>query len=116
MDLTNVHNNESFFYIKLLDRPLDIRAIPRASKGLRLPYILTREEVIRLFASCKKLRDKAILMTIYSAGLRISEVSALNISDIGNAKMQLFIRGAKGDIRYSDVETTFQIQEHPYLQ
>lgn len=94
----NAHNSIlRFLYSFALDRPLDVRAIPCAPKGLRLPDILTREEVVSLFAACKKLRDKAILMTVYSAGLRVSEVSALNVSDIDSAKMQLFIRGAKGD-------------------
>jgi site-specific recombinase XerD len=95
-----VNNHNSilrFLYSFALDCPLDIRAIPRAPKGLRLPDILTREEIVNLFAACKKLRDKAILMTTYSAGLRISEVSALNVADIDSAKMQFFIRGAKGD-------------------
>lgn len=46
--------------------------------------------------ACDNLRDKCILMTLYGAGLRISEVAALKVSDIDSNKMQLFIRNAKG--------------------
>ena len=42
------------------------------------------------------MRDKCILMTLYGAGLRVSEVTSLKVSDIHSNKMQLFIRNAKG--------------------
>ncbi len=35
-------------------------------------------------------------MTLYGAGLRLSEVASLKVSDIDSSKMQLFIRNAKG--------------------
>jgi site-specific recombinase XerD len=44
----------------------------------RLPQILTREEVARLFAHCRDVRSRTLLMTKYAAGLRLSEVCALH--------------------------------------
>lgn len=50
-----------------------------------------------LFNACDNLRDRCILMTLYGAGLRVSEVAALKVSDIDSNKMQLLIRNAKGN-------------------
>ena len=85
-----------FLYSYILDINLDIRKIPRHRKHRKLPAIFTQEELQSLFNACDNLRDKCILMTLYGAGLRISEVVALKVSDIDSQKMQLFIRNAKG--------------------
>lgn len=65
-------------------------------KQRKFPDILTQGEIQTLFNACDNLRDKCILMTIYGAGLRLSEVASLKVSDIQSHKMQLFIRNAKG--------------------
>jgi len=75
---------------------LNTRQIPRHRKPRKLPDILTQEEIQALFNACDNLRDKCILMTLYGAGLRLSEVASLKVSDIHSDKMQLFIRNAKG--------------------
>lgn len=85
-----------FLYNNILDINLEIRKIPRHRKHRKLPAIFTQEELQSLFNACDNLRDKCILMTLYGAGLRISEVAALKVSDIDSNKMQLFIRNAKG--------------------
>ena len=79
-----------------LDINLNIKQIPRHRKQRKFPDILTQEEIRTLFNACDNLRDKCILMTIYGAGLRLSEVASLKVSDIQSHKMQLFIRNAKG--------------------
>ena len=85
-----------FLYSKTLDINLDVRKIPRHRKQRKLPAIFTKEELRTLFNACDNLRDKCILMTLYGAGLRISEVASLKVADIDSQKMQLFIRNAKG--------------------
>ena len=85
-----------FLYNNILDINLEIRKIPRHRKHRKLPAIFTQEELQSLFNACDNLRDKCILMTLYGAGLRLSEVAALKVSDIDSQKMQLFIRNAKG--------------------
>ncbi|NMG68280.1 tyrosine-type recombinase/integrase, partial [Azoarcus indigens] len=50
--------------------------IPMAKVPKRLPQVLTREEVARLFACSRSLRSRTLLMTKYAAGLRLSEVCA----------------------------------------
>ncbi|EHQ88934.1 tyrosine-type recombinase/integrase [Desulfosporosinus youngiae] len=85
-----------FLYGVTLDINLNIKQIPRHRKQRKFPDILTQQEIQTLFKACDNLRDKCILMTIYGAGLRLSEVASLKVSDIHSQKMQLFIRNAKG--------------------
>lgn len=85
-----------FLYGVTLNASLNPRQIPRHRKPHKLPDILTKEEIQTLFNACDNLRDKCILMTLYGAGLRLSEVASLKVSDIQSDKMQLFIRNAKG--------------------
>lgn len=94
----NTYNSAlRFLYGKTLDINLDIKKIPRHRKQRKYPEILTKEEIQTLFNVCNNLRDKCILMTIYGAGLRLSEVANLKVSDIDSQKMQLLIRNAKGN-------------------
>jgi site-specific recombinase XerD len=67
---------------------------PRHEK--KLPTVLSVEEVSRAIQSVKNIKHKAIIMVIYSGGLRISEVINLKIKDIDTKRMQIFVRNAKG--------------------
>lgn len=73
-------------------------AIPMARVPRRLPKVLTREEVGRLLAHARNLRDRTLLETTYAAGLRLSEVCALELADIESApeRMCLKVRQGKG--------------------
>ncbi|MGH4118959.1 tyrosine-type recombinase/integrase [Clostridium sp.] len=91
-----------FFYAKVLHRKLDLEQLPRAKERRRLPAILSPEEMNDIFNATHNIKYKAIFMTIYSAGLRISEVCNLKVSDIDSKNMQIFIREGKGNKnRYS---------------
>ncbi len=85
-----------FLYNVTLNSPVNGNQIPCHHKQRRFPDILTRDEITALFNACDNLRDKCMLMTMYSAGLRLSEVSFLKVTDIDSAKMQIFIRNGKG--------------------
>lgn len=85
-----------FLYGVTLGVNLNCKQIPRHRKKRKFPDILTQEEIQSIFAACDNLRDKCILMTIYGAGLRLSEVACLKVSDIDSSKMQLLIRDGKG--------------------
>lgn len=86
-----------FFYTRVLDRQWNIDKLPRAKERRRLPIILAPEEVKAIFDATHNLKHKAILMTIYSGGLRISEVCNLKIADIDSKSMQILIRQGKGN-------------------
>ena len=87
-----------FLYRRVLGRPEAGFDLPMAKVPKRLPQILSREEVARLIDSARTLRARTLLMTTYAAGLRVSEVCALQVGDIESAadRMCLKVRQGKG--------------------
>jgi site-specific recombinase XerD len=85
-----------FFYTKTLNRNWNMDKIPRTKEPRRLPAILSPQEVKSIFDATENLKHKTILMTIYSAGLRVSEACNLKITDIDSKNMQILIRQGKG--------------------
>lgn len=91
-----------FFYHETLGREEFNFDVPRARAPQKLPQILSREEIERLFAGASLFKHRMLLMTTYAAGLRVSEVCALKISDIDSQRMMLRIEQGKGQKdRYS---------------
>ena len=74
----------------------ELKAVPRPKRERRLPVVLSREEVQRLFAVVTNLKHKALLMVAYDAGLRLSEILNLRIEDIDSGRMVIGIRQSKG--------------------
>jgi integrase/recombinase XerD len=70
--------------------------IPMAKVPKRLPQVLSREEVRRVFANCRDLRARTVLETTYAAGLRVSEVCALQLADIESAPDRMCIKVCQG--------------------
>lgn len=70
--------------------------IIRPRRDKQLPVILSRKEINSIIDATKNIKHKAILMVIYSGGLRISEVIKLRIRDIDSERMQIRIRQGKG--------------------
>jgi integrase/recombinase XerD len=67
-------------------------------KTQRLPRVLTRDEVARLLREPKgtaplALRDRALLEVMYASGLRVSEVTGLELADIDLDEGMLCARG-----------------------
>jgi len=89
-------NAIKFYYEKVLEREHITVKIDRPKIQKQLPQVLSEEEVITLIGSIDNLKHKCIIMMIYSAGLRLSEVVNLKVSDIDSKRMLVFIRSAKG--------------------
>lgn len=89
-------NAIKFYYEKILGREKQYYELHRPKKEHRLPKVLSKNEIKRIFDSCTNMKHKCILMLIYSAGLRRSELIELKISDIDSERMVITIRGAKG--------------------
>ncbi|WKU18568.1 tyrosine-type recombinase/integrase [Advenella alkanexedens] len=70
--------------------------LPIRKKEKTLPVVMSEEETIRVLRAIENVKHKAILMTIYSAGLRISECINLKIKDIDSKRMQIRIEQSKG--------------------
>jgi integrase/recombinase XerD len=87
----------NFFYFTTLGLNGTDFSIPPRRTPVSLPNILSHEELLRLFSvESHNLLNQTILMTTYSAGLRISEVIRLKIKDIDSNRMMVFVHKGKG--------------------
>ena len=85
-----------FLYAVTLGRPEMSGLIPRPRVVDYLPDILSTQEIERLIGAARSPKHRAILMTSYAVGLRVSEVASLRIADIDAARKTIRIRNAKG--------------------
>ncbi len=85
-----------FFSLKTLDwDALRLNVPPRKGRA-QLPQVLSLEELERLFMRPKNPKHRALLMTTYAAGLRVSEVTRLTCSDIERERMLIRVEQGKG--------------------
>jgi integrase/recombinase XerD len=85
-----------FLYKITLRRPWNDDDIPMPKRPLKLPIVLSPEEVVRFLACVASTKHRAILTTIYASGLRVSEAVALRPADIDSARMVLRVDQGKG--------------------
>lgn len=91
-----------FFYTQTLRWDAMQLGIPSMRSKSKLPEILSFEEIERLLKCACDLKHRAVLMTTYGAGLRVSEVVNLRIADIDSKRMTIKVRQGKGNKdRYS---------------
>ncbi len=102
-----INGSLKFFYTKILKINWNNDMFPRMKEGKKLPVVLSKSEVKAILDATDNLKHKAILMTIYGAGLRISEAAKLKGLDIDSNNMQIVIRQGKGKKdRYSLLSKT----------
>ncbi len=89
-------NSIKFYYEQVLKKPRKSFNIQRPKKPLLYPGVLSESEVLKLINAPTNIKHKAILYTIYSAGLRISELVNLRVCDIHSDDGYIFIKGGKG--------------------
>jgi len=85
-----------FFYRVTLKRPQAAFELPTPRQPQKLPQILAPEEVVRLIECADNPKHRALLMTTYAAGLRLSEVTHLKVSNIDSTRMTIHIEQGKG--------------------
>lgn len=85
-----------FFYGTVLGLEGDAFQIPLAPAPQKLPEILSREEIARLFACARHVKARTFLMCAYGSGLRLSELCALRAADIDSAADRMCIRVVQG--------------------
>src|SRR5450432_3321558 len=85
-----------FFFTVTLDRPEMARHLTFVREPRRIPVVLSLEEIARLLEAAPGPKYKAALSAAYGAGLRVSEVVALKVSDIDSERMLLRIEQGKG--------------------
>lgn len=92
----NLYNSAiRFFYRNVLHILWDDITVPRMILEHKLPTVLSLDEVDRLLDATSDLKYRAMFATMYSSGMRVSEVIHLHYDDISRTNMQIHIRDAK---------------------
>jgi len=87
-----------FFYKYVLERPLgEISAFTRSKKPKRLPVVLSKDEIKRLFVAIDNPTQRTMARLLYGCGMRLMECVRLRAFDIDFAYQQIMIRNAKGN-------------------
>jgi len=94
--LRQVRSALRFLYRVTLNRPIDVEWLPPPRRQKRLPVVLSGSEVQALLDAVQAPNHRAILMSMYAGGLRISEACRLRVEDIDSKRMVIHIRNAKG--------------------
>lgn len=89
-------NGLRFFYLKTIGWSSADFELPRPRREQKLPEILNRAELTRLFDAVRNLKHRTLLKTTYASGLRVGEAVRLRIVDIDSERMTIRIRQAKG--------------------
>jgi integrase/recombinase XerD len=90
-------NALKFLYVHTLGRPWPLRDLVRPPIPKKLPVVLALEEVWRIIDHVRRPDYRVCLSVIYACGLRLLEGVRLQVSQIDSARMQLHIRGGKGN-------------------
>lgn len=105
MNRQGVYHSESDFKLAIAALKLYWRSfgnydfkirLPQIKRDKILPTVLNKEEVKLLFKSVFRYKDEVLLKTIYSAGLRVGEVSGLKLGDIDFHRRLIHVKMAKG--------------------
>ncbi len=85
-----------FFFLRTLKRAYLKEEFPYPKAPRRLPSILSQEEVTRLIDAAANLSHRAMLMTLYSTGIRRAELVHLKVGDVDSQRMVIHIHEGKG--------------------
>ncbi len=107
-----------FFYRHTLNLTWRTLEVVRIKKEKKLPVILSKDEVLQILNATENLKHEALLATIYSAGLRISEAVRLRIDDIDSKRMLVRVVQSKNQKdRYSILAVkTLELLRQYYLK
>ena len=85
-----------FLYSVTVPRTWAVQMIPFGKRPKKLPAVLGQDEVHDLIQCVTVPKHRAVLLTLYSAGLRLAEATNLKLRDIDSQRMQLKVNGGKG--------------------
>ena len=85
-----------FLFIHVVKKPFILAEVPRPKPEKSLPVVLSREAVVRLLGAVKNRKHRTLLLLVYSAGLRVSEVVKLMPEDLDAERGLIRVRKSKG--------------------
>ncbi len=102
-----------YFYQKVFGRNI-LKEIDMPKKEDKLPTVLTKEEVLSLINSAETNKSKMIMQTLYSAGLRVSELTNLKVNDIDfeRAKGKIKGKGSKERIFFISKALSQELKQY----
>ena len=84
---------------EVLELEWSFKKLPRAKKERHLPELISQQEVLRIIQSCRLIKHRAVIITLYATGLRSAELCNLRLDDIDSDRMQFRVRkGLASDI------------------
>ena len=86
-----------FWYQDVLGKKMQLDYLYPDRGEFKIPVVFSQAEVKLILANSENLKHKAILATVYSCGLRVSELTNLKITDIDSNTMTVTIRQSKGN-------------------
>lgn len=110
------------FYTHHLGHDWKLFDLVRARDPLKLPVVLTRQQVARLLGVIREPRFRTILRLIYACGLRIGEATTLEVRDIKQAPLRLHLHRTKGkkeryvplpEAMYRELQDYWRLHRHP---
>jgi integrase/recombinase XerD len=85
-----------FFYRATLGREQGIEQLRYGKREKRLPTVLSKKEVFTVFSVTRNMKHRTIMMTLYSTGIRVSELTRLCVNDIDSNRMVIRVHQGKG--------------------
>lgn len=85
-----------FFYHHILQRKDYRDELPRLKAVKKVPTVFSQQEIKIMIDTLTNIKFKAIFMTLYSTGMRCSELKNLKPEDIDSKRMVIYIRDGKG--------------------
>lgn len=114
--LNQIINSIKFYYEIVLSMPNRFYDIERPHAKEKLPEVLDKSEIIQIINHTNNIKHKCILSVIYSAGLRVSELLNLMITDIDSKRMVIRVADSKGGKdRYTLLSNTVLIELRQYF-
>lgn len=92
----NYHSAIKKYFEIILGQKDKFKYIPYARKEQKLPIVLSKDEIQKMFSVCDNKKHKVILALLYSCGLRVSELINLKWEHIDRSRMVINVIQAKG--------------------
>jgi len=89
-------NGIRFLYLKVLHWPQFDIPIAMPKRSQKIPELLTRSEIRQIIDACANDKSRAMLLTCYGCGLRVSELVALKVRHVDGERRLLRIEQGKG--------------------
>lgn len=100
-DLSDTYFKHAVYGLRFFFRVYDLEdralRLPNLKGQKKLPTVFSQQELRRLFKAPQRLKQRVLLCLVYSAGLRVSEVCKLKITDVDFDRGQLHIRESKNN-------------------